>query len=261
MTQMVFGQGLANRLDVMYRSPDMLRRRELARAALAAAPGERIVDLGCGPGFYVAELLKQVGPGGHVVGIDASPAMLALAAARCAGPGHAAFLRSGVASLPAASERFDAALCVQVLEYVPDVAAALAEARRVLRPGGRLVAWDIDWSTVSWHSRDPARMQRMLQTWDEHLSHPALPRTLAARLQEAGFGNIRAAGHTFATAAEASPDRFGTSLIPLVQDFVADRNPISVDDARAWADEQRQLAADGDFFFACIQFCFTATRP
>jgi arsenite methyltransferase len=261
MTQTVFGPGLANRLDVMYRSPDMLRRRELARAALAAAPGERIVDLGCGPGFYVAELLEQVGPDGHVAGIDASPAMLALAARRCAGRGNAGFLRSGVATLPAADESFDAALCVQVLEYVPDVAAALAEARRVLRPGGRLVAWDIDWSTVSWHSREPARMQRVLQTWDEHLSHPALPRTLAARLREAGFEDVRAAGHTFATAAQASPDSFGTSLVPLIEDFVADRKPISADDARAWADEQRQLGADGDFFFACIQFCFTATRP
>jgi arsenite methyltransferase len=111
MSQIVFGQGLADRLDVMYRSRDMLRRRELARAALGAAPGERIVDLGCGPGFYVAELLDQVGPGGHVAGIDASPAMLTLAARRCAGHGNAGFLRASVASLPVDGSGFDA--CIQ----------------------------------------------------------------------------------------------------------------------------------------------------
>jgi SAM-dependent methyltransferase len=47
---------------------------------------------------------------------------------------------------------FDRALSVQVLEYVSDPAAALADLHRALRPGGRLVVWDVDWSTVSWHS-------------------------------------------------------------------------------------------------------------
>jgi hypothetical protein len=51
MSQMVFDEGLASRLDTMYRSRDMVRRRRLARAALGAAPGEHIVDVGCGPGF------------------------------------------------------------------------------------------------------------------------------------------------------------------------------------------------------------------
>ena len=41
---------------------------------------------------------------------------------------------------------------MQVLEYVSDPAAALADLHRALRPGGRLVVWDVDWSTVSWHS-------------------------------------------------------------------------------------------------------------
>jgi arsenite methyltransferase len=81
---------------------------------------------------------------------------------------------------------------------------------------------------------------------------------VAARLRSAGFENVRAAGHASATM-EASPETFGASLIPLIEDFVAGRNGISAD-ARAWAAEQRQLGADGDFFFGCIQFCFTATR-
>jgi arsenite methyltransferase len=259
MSQMVFDEGLASRLDRMYRGRDMVRRRQLARDALGAAPGEWIIDVGCGPGFYVAELLEQVGPGGRVVGIDASPAMLAVATRRCAGHGNAGFLTADVASLPVPDARFDAGLCVQVLEYVPDVAAVLAGMHRALRPGGRLVVWDVDWSTVSWQSGDPARMERVLRTWDEHLAHPSLPRALAAQLRSAGFENVRAAGHAFATI-EASPETFGASLIPLIEDFVTGRNGISADDAHAWAAEQRRLGADGDFFFGCIQFCFTATR-
>jgi arsenite methyltransferase len=259
MTQMVFDEGLASRLELIYHARDMVRRRQLARDALGAAPGEWIIDVGCGPGFYVAELSEQVGPGGRVVGIDASPAMLTVATRRCASDGNAGFVAADVASLPVQTARFDAGLCVQVLEYVPDVAAVLAGIQRALRPGGRLVVWDVDWSTVSWQSRDPARMERVLRTWDEHLAQPSLPRTLAAQLRSAGFENVRAAGHAFATT-EASPETFGASIIPLIEDFVAGRNGITADDARAWAAEQRQLGADGDFFFGCIQFCFTATR-
>ena len=259
MSQMVFDEGLASRLDTMYRSRDMVRRRRLARAALGAAPGEHIVDLGCGPGFYVAELLGEVGAGGRVVGIDASPAMLALAARRCTGRASAGFVAASVTSLPVAVAGFDAALCVQVLEYVPDVAAVLAGVHRALRPGGRLVVWDIDWSTVSWHSRDPARMERVLRTWDAHLTHPSLPRTLSSRLRSAGFADVDVAGHVF-TSADAGPEGFGGSLIPLIEGFVAGRDGISADDARGWAAEQRQLGADGEFFFCCVQFCFTAAR-
>jgi arsenite methyltransferase len=259
MSQMVFDAGLAGRLDAMYRTRDMVRRRRLARAALGAAPGEQIVDVGCGPGFYVAELLEEVGAAGRVVGIDASPAMLALAARCCAGRDNAGFLAANVTSLPVTGAGFDAALCVQVLEYVPDVAAALAGMHRALRPGGRLVAWDIDWSTVSWQSRDPARMERVLRAWDAHLTHPSLPRTLGSRLRSAGFADVGLTGHTFASP-DADPEGFGGSLIPLIERFVAGRDGISAADARAWADEQRQLGADGEFFFCCVQFCFTAAR-
>ena len=78
MSQLVFDDRLAGQLETLYRSRDVLRRRRLVGQALAAAPGERVLDVGCGPGFYMAELVEQVGPTGSVVGIDASPQTLAL---------------------------------------------------------------------------------------------------------------------------------------------------------------------------------------
>jgi len=260
MSPMIFDERLAGQLETIYQARDMVRRRQLARDALSPAPGERIIDVGCGPGFYVAELLEQVGANGRVVGIDASPAMLPVAARRCAGHRSAGFLAADVTALPVTESGFDAALCVQVLEYVPDVAAVLAGLHGALRPGGRLVVWDTDWATVSWHSGEPARMERVLRAWDGHLAHPSLPQTLASRLRSAGFGHVSVTGHTFATT-HGSPDTFGGSLIPLIEQFVADRDGISPADARSWSAEQRQLDTDGEFFFACIQFCFTAIRP
>jgi hypothetical protein len=51
------------------------------------------------------------------------------------------------------------------------------------------------------------------------------------------------------------------AILPLIQDYLAGRDDISPDEAAAWATEQRDLGERGEFFFACIQFCFTATRP
>lgn len=165
----------------MLRIGDAVRRRRLVRTALGASPGERILDVGCGPGFYCAELVSEVGPGGRIVGLDSSPQMLELAACRCEGHDNVEFHEADATMLPVADGQFDAALCVQVIEYVPDFPAALGELHRALRPGGRVVVWDVDWATVSWHSADPARMRRVLVAWDEHLAHPSLPGRLAPR--------------------------------------------------------------------------------
>src|SRR5574341_622243 len=91
MSQIVFDERVAQQLEVLYRRRDALRRRRLVGEALAALPGHRVLDVGCGPGFYAAELLAEVGAQGAVVGVDTSAAMLAAAARRCQGVGNAAF--------------------------------------------------------------------------------------------------------------------------------------------------------------------------
>ena len=213
----------------------------LVREALGAAPGERILDVGCGPGFYVTELLEQVGATGSVVGVDASPQTLALARRRTKGQDNVALHQADATALPVADASFDRALSVQVLEYVSDPAA-------------------VDWSTVSWHSADPDRMRRVLAVWDGHLADPCLPRTLAARLRSAGFGDIRADGHTFASA-EFTPNSYGAAVLPLIQRYVAGRDDITEEAAGRWAAEQHELGEQGEFSFACIQFCFAAPGP
>lgn len=260
MSEFVFDENLSRQLESNYSRADFQRRRHLVQDALRARPGERVLDVGCGPGFYVAELAERVGGAGAVVGVDISPAMLAVAARRCEGLANVALHEGPATALPVEDSSFDAALSVQALEFVEDVDAALAELHRVLRPGGRLVVWDVDWSTVSWQSADPDRMARVLRAWDGHLSHPYLPRTLAGRLRSAGFQDVGAEGHTFA-AAGYTPDSYGASIVPGIARYVAGRDGITEEEARAWASEQREPADPETFFFACIQFCFMATRP
>jgi arsenite methyltransferase len=257
VSQLEFDRRLVERLGQMYATRDVLRRRELVRAALGARAGDRVLDVGCGPGFYVSELVEVVGREGLVAGVDVSADMLAVAAKRAQGHDNVEFHEADATSLPVADASFDRAIAVQVLEYVRDVPAALAELGRALRPGGRLVLWDVDWATVSWQASDEKLMQRALTAWDKHLTHPSLPRTLAPQLRNAGFEHIQMDAHPFATT-QLIPDAYGGSLVPLLEQYVVEPGGMSREDAQAWADDQRALEGRGEFFFTVTQFCFTA---
>jgi arsenite methyltransferase len=260
VSQLVFDDDAAKRIEALYLIGDAVRRRAIVRAALGASPGERVLDVGCGPGFYCAELLEDVGPSGAVVGVDGSAPMLGLAARRCAGHDKVEFHEADAASLPVEDAAFDAALSVQVQEYVPDVAASLAELARVLRPGGRTLVFDVDWATLSLHSEEPALTERVLEAWDEHLAHPSLPRTLAPKLRAAGFEDVHMQAHPFVTV-DFDPDSYGAAIVPFIGAFVPGRQGLTEEDARAWVAGQRALGERGEFYFAVTQCCFTARKP
>ncbi len=260
MSQLQFDADAAKRIEALYMIRDAARRRALVRQALAASPGERILDVGCGPGFYCLELSEEVHPSGSVLGVDNSPAMLELARTRCAGRDNVELSEGAATAVPAESGTFDGAICVQVLEYVADVRAGLAELHRALRPGGRAVVWDVDWATVSLQSRDPVLTARVLRAWDEHLAHPSLPRTLSTDLRSVGFEDIRVEAYPFA-AVGRDPESYGAALVPFIATFVAGRQGIDEGAAEAWGSEQRELMERDEFYFTSTQFRFTATKP
>jgi ubiquinone/menaquinone biosynthesis C-methylase UbiE len=109
--------------------------RRLA-ARLGAGPGDRVLELGCGPGWFSAALHAAV-PDGLLVLADLQPPMLERARS-CTG-GRGAPLATDALALPVRSASIDAAVLAAVLGEVPDPAAALDELARVLRPGGRLL--------------------------------------------------------------------------------------------------------------------------
>lgn len=111
-------------------------------AALPERPGAKLLDIGCGTG----RLLELVAPRvAQAIGVDASRDMLALARTRLAerGLAHCAVRQADMYRLPLPDAGFDVVTLQMVLHYAEDPAAALAEAARVLKPGGHLVLLDL----------------------------------------------------------------------------------------------------------------------
>jgi len=117
---------------------------EIEAALLAALPARipRLLDIGCGTGGLLERLAPRIEEG---LGVDASRDMLALARARLAerGLAHVAVRQADMYRLPLADASFDAVTMQMVLHYAEDPAAALVEAARVLKPGGRLLIVDL----------------------------------------------------------------------------------------------------------------------
>ena len=186
-----FGGASARRVEAIYLTPDIVAQRAAVLERLRLMPGERVLDIGSGPGLLVASMAQQVGVAGEVQGVDVSETMVGLARTRCLAFGQVGFGVADATALPFGDARFDVVVCTQVLEYVPEVERALAEIRRVLRPGGRTLIMDTDWESCVWASSDDARMRQVLEAWDAHCAHPRLPRRLRGMIERAGLGSCR----------------------------------------------------------------------
>jgi SAM-dependent methyltransferase len=136
--------------------PSVRRLRAWERERLALRPGDRLLDVGCGAGDAACALAGDVIPDGTVLALDASEAMLA-AASRLAAEAHVLgveFAAGDALALDVDDGSFDACRSERMLQWVPDLGAAVAEMVRALRPGGRLSLIDTDWRTFTVDVRD-----------------------------------------------------------------------------------------------------------
>lgn len=256
---MPFDEAASRRIEATYSTPDVIEQRRIIRAALGLEPGQDVLDIGSGPGFLACEMAEAVGPGGSVHGIDSSDAMLSVARQRRPTTGSAPveFGPGQATELPFPDGAFDVVTSTQVYEYVHDIPAALAEARRVLRPGGRLLVLDTDWDTIAWRSSDADRMRKILAAWDEHLADPYLPRRLTSLLTRTGFTVTQRSAIPLFNAGYDT-DTFSAGLIGFIAAFVPGRAGVTAADVNAWAEDLTRLGAD--YFFSLNRYLFLAVK-
>jgi ubiquinone/menaquinone biosynthesis C-methylase UbiE len=254
-----FDEETSRRVEALYLTPDVVAQRCQVLRALQLREGEQVLDVGVGPGLLAYDMAASVGPEGQVCGIDISEDMLAMAKKRCADQPWTEYQRADAIHLPYPENSFDAAVSTQVYEYVADIPAAIAELYRVTRPGGRVVVLDTDYSSLVIHTRDEARMKRVLSAWDEHFIHAGLPRILSGHLRDAGFA-IRQREVIPMFNPEYHENTYAKRALGMMASFAVGRRGVSQDEANAWLAEFAELGKQGKFFFSLNRYLFIADK-
>jgi ubiquinone/menaquinone biosynthesis C-methylase UbiE len=151
-------------------APHPLITRPRLREALAPAPGQRVLEVGPGTGYYGLDVAGWIAPGGQLDVFDLQQDMLdhTLRRARERGLENIVPTQGDARSLPYADATFDAAYLVTVLGEIPDQEAALRELARVVRPGGRVVVGEL-FGDPHWVS--PAKLAMRAQRAGLRLEH------------------------------------------------------------------------------------------
>jgi ubiquinone/menaquinone biosynthesis C-methylase UbiE len=110
-------------------------------AAAGIQSGQRVLDVGCGTGYFVRLIAAEVGPGGRAVGIDPSISMVEYARRKAAGSASSHFQVGAAEALELSDDHFDVVVSSLVMHHLPEdlQTRALREMQRVLRPGGRVL--------------------------------------------------------------------------------------------------------------------------
>jgi SAM-dependent methyltransferase len=184
---------LLGALEGMAAHPEMRRVRRTAHDALRPAPGQRLLDAGCGLGEVARELAIDVGPGGEVVALDLSAAIVAAAEARHDGSA-VRYVAGDVAALDMADATFDGIRTERVLQHVADPDAVIAELVRVTRPGGRVCLVDTDWESLAFDGVPGDLAEAVVGDFAGRISpqQRGMGRTLRGRLVRAGLSDVSA---------------------------------------------------------------------
>lgn len=137
-------------------------------------PGQRLLDVGCGPGTDTIPLARLVGVNGHVTGVDYDAAMIAEADRRAALAGVGAWVRHlqhSAETLPFATDTFDGCRSERLFQHLAHPEQALREMVRLTRPGGWVVVADADWGTLSIDSREVETEPRLARAVAERSLH------------------------------------------------------------------------------------------
>ena len=258
-TTLDFDADLASRIETIYATPDVNATRIAVFRAAAPRLGQKGVDVGCGPGYLTRELAIAVGRDGEVVGHrrERSDARSRQSSLRRSRSGQAGKRRCAQVANRKREPRFR--LWAPGLLLHQELDEALDDLRRCLKPGGRAVILDTDFSGVVWESSNRERMHKVMRAFDEHAAWPDLPRILPSRLKKAGFDLLRCEAIPFVTLTY-HPNTFVYGLARLIHQFVTKNTGFAVEEADAWLNEFDELEKQRAFFYATNRFMFVATR-
>ena len=250
-------ENLARILELRAADPQQVAMRTSYQSEIDLRPGAVLLEVGCGTG-PVSRALARLGADCQVFGVDPSPFFLTEARRLAEGIANLQFRQGDARHLPFDPGTFDVLVFHTTLCHVPALDEALAEAHRVLRPGGQLVVFDADYSTTSVAIITADPLQACAAATVEAIVHdPHLVQKLAASIQHAGFAvrNVRSYGYHGVTDAT-----YMLTIVDRGADVLASAGRIGSDLAAALKNEARRRVEAGTFFGHLAYASMVATR-
>jgi ubiquinone/menaquinone biosynthesis C-methylase UbiE len=240
-----------------YRQSDHAQRRfRRYLELLNPLPGQQILDLGCGSGDFCRALVPHVAPHGRVTGVDCAPDALTVSirlSATMTSP-SLTFESGNGHCLRYADGSFDAAACISVLAFCAEPLRVLAELRRVLCAGGRLLVARADEDTRFYNGQERALGRRILRAIADRGLDPWTGRRLAAWLRSTGFTIVEElvlaeVEHDF------NPGAGGYILAYALHDYLLESG-ISTWEYERWLADLQACAAEGAYSYGVTTFVY-----
>ncbi|WP_243716506.1 methyltransferase domain-containing protein [Actinomadura sp. KC345] len=243
-------EALIPQLDAVDESPGAAALRARSYELLHAAPGAPVVDVGCGSGRAVAELADRGIP---ATGIDVSDQMIEVARKRRP---DGEFRVGDLHALPFEDGEVAGYRADKVVHTLADPGRALAEARRVLAPGGRVVLAGQDWDTFVIDSADPELTRTIVRKRADQVASPRAARQYRNLLLDAGFRDATVEVHT-----GVFTDASFLPLLTRLAEVCCEHGAVTRVEADAWIADQRERAQADRLFAAVPIFMAAATNP
>jgi len=243
-------------LDAGHALEDIKRLKQVMSAQLELRDGLHLLDIGCGTGDDVRTLAHAVGPHGRSVGVDASAVMIAEAQHRHAASGlSVAFVVGNAQHLEFADASFDRCRAERVLMHLDDPARALAEMARVVRPGGKIVVFDMDWGMMFVDSPYQETTRTILQAFSDGMRHGWIGRSLPRLCQMVGLADVTCVPHTVHLDYAFAHRLFDGHL-----NKVQAAGIVSADDCARWWQQLTQAEEAGQFHAGQLGFVVSGRK-
>lgn len=250
---------IITRLEERGRHPFFLQAINQYASALERDRKLSVLELGCGTGVVIRHIETLLHPSSALRAADISLQFLQAAKDRAAKTSRIEWdLISPTASLPYADEQFDVVIMHTLLSHVPDTAAILSQAHRILRPAGRLIVFDADHISTSYSLPDVRKGRDIdFKLVSAISTHPAICRQMPLHLKRAGF---ELKSHVSHLLSECGRGDFWLSSVRGFARLIPAMGILPEEEGREWVDHMVRSHDDGTFFASGAFYTYHAAK-